>query len=55
MQCINDKQFRLESRLTPGKIRDENEQFISEDEEMKIYIDELNYVNSLNLETKFTF
>ena len=55
IQCINDKQYRLESRLTPGKVRDENYNLISEDEEMAIYIDELKYVNSLNLETKFTF
>ena len=56
LQYIKDKQYRLESRLTPWRIRDENYKIISEDEEMNIYIDELKYVNSLNLvETKFTF
>ena len=55
MQCVNDKQYRLESRITPWCVRDENFKIISEDEEMAIYVDELNYVNSLNLETKFTF
>ena len=56
LQCIKDKQYRIESRLTPGRIRDENYNLISEEEEMNIYIDELKYVNSLNLiETKFTF
>ena len=56
IQCIKDKQYRIESRLTPGRIRDENYNFITEDEEMSIYQEELNYVNStFNLETKFTF
>jgi adenosine deaminase CECR1 len=55
MQCIEDKQYRLESRLSPGRVRDENYTRISEDEEFAIYKEELEYVNSLNLETKFTF
>ena len=56
LQCINDKQYRLEARLTPWRIRDENYQIINEDEEMNIYIDELKYVNSLDLiSTQFTF
>ena len=54
LQCIEDKQYRLESRLTPGKIRNEKYELISEDEEMEIYQEELNYVNK-NLETKFSF
>ena len=44
LQCIKDKQYRLESRLAPWRIRDENYQIISEDEEMNIYIDELKYI-----------
>ena len=56
MQCIADKQYRLETRLTPGIIRDENFNFISTDEEMLIYIEELNNINStLKLPFKFTF
>ena len=55
MQCIKDKQYRIESRNTPGIIRDENFNLISVDEEMNIYLEELKYINSLNLETKFTF
>ena len=55
IQCIEDKQFRLETRLTPGKIRNENFDIISLDEEMIIYQEEIKYINSLNLETKFTF
>ena len=54
LQCIEDKQYRLESRLTPGKVRNEKYELISEDEEMEIYQEELNYVNK-NLETKFSF
>ena len=55
LQCIKDKQYRLESRLTPGNLRDENFNMVNEDEEFTIYKEELDYVNSLNLETKFTF
>ena len=55
MQCVEDKQYRIESRITPGNIRDENYEFIGIDEEMKIYQDELKYINSLKLKTKFTF
>ena len=55
MQCVEDKQYRIESRITPGCIRDENYEFIGIDEEMKIYQDELKYINLLKLETKFTF
>ena len=55
LQCIKDKQYRLESRLTPGNLRDENFNKVNEDEEFTIYKEELDYVNSLNLETKFTF
>lgn len=55
LQCIKDKQYRLESRLTPGRVRDENYNLINVDEEFAIYKEELDYVNSLNLETKFTF
>ena len=55
MQCVEDKQYRIESRLTPGSIRNENYELISIDEEIKIYQDELKYINSLKLETKFTF
>ena len=55
MECINDKQYRIESRHTPGCIRDENFEFISIDEEMNIYQEELNYINSMKLETKFSF
>ena len=55
MECINDKQYRIESRHTPGCIRDENFEFISIDEEMNIYQEELKYINSLKLETKFSF
>ena len=55
LQCIKDKQYRLESRLTPGRVKDENFCAISEEEEFDIYKKELDYVNLLNLETKFTF
>ena len=55
LQCIDDKEFRLESRLTPGKVRNEKYEIINVVEEMEIYIEELNYINSLNLEAKFTF
>ena len=55
IQCIEDKQFRLETRLTPGKIRDENFNIISLDEEMIIYKEELKYINSFNIKGKFTF
>jgi adenosine deaminase CECR1 len=41
--------------LTPGNLRDENFNMVNEDEEFTIYKEELDYVNSLNLETKFTF
>ena len=55
-QCLEDKQYRLESRLNPGKVRDENYDYISEDEEMSLYQEELKNINSNNnLETKFTF
>ena len=55
LQCIKDKQYRIESRITPGYLKDEKFESVSEDEEMDIYKEELNYVNSLDLETKFTF
>ena len=55
LQCIDDKEFRLELRLTPGKVRNEKYEIINVVEEMEIYIEELNYINSLNLEAKFTF
>ena len=56
MQCINDKIYRLESRLRPGSIRDENFEFISIEEEFEIYRNEVDYINnSLKLETKFSF
>ncbi len=56
IQCITDKQYRLETRLTPGIIRDENFNFISIDEEMFIYIEEINNINNgLKLPFKFTF
>ena len=54
-QCIKDKQYRLESRLSLGRVRDENYNLINVDEEFAIYKEELDYVNSSNLETKFTF
>ena len=56
MQCIEDKEYRLESRLSPGDIRDDNFELINIDEEMDIYKKEVEYVNkSLDLKTKFTF
>ena len=56
LQCIKDKQYRIESRLTPGKVRDETYSLINIDEEFEIYREELEYVNNnLKLETKFTF
>ena len=55
-QCIEDKEYRLESRLSPGDIRDDNFELINIDEEMDIYKKEVEYVNkSLDLKTKFTF
>ena len=55
-QCLEDKQYRLESRLSPGIVRDEFYNYISEDEEMAIYQEELNNVNkNNNSKTKFTF
>ena len=58
LQCIKDKQYRLESRITIGEVLDENFIPISYDEEFSIYKDELDNINNnlnLNLETKFTF
>ena len=56
MQCINDKIFRFETRLSPGDILDDNFEPISLDEEFEIYKNELDYINSsLKLEPKFTF
>jgi hypothetical protein len=58
LQCIKDKQYRLESRITIGEVLDENFMPISYDEEFSIYKDELDNINNnlnLNLETKFTF
>jgi adenosine deaminase CECR1 len=56
IQCLEDKQFRLESRLTPGRIRDETYKVISKDEEFAIYKEEVEYINNnYNLNTKFTF
>ena len=54
LQCIEDKQYRIESRLTLGRVKNEKYELISEDEEMAIYQEELDYVNK-NLETKFSF
>ena len=45
LQCIEDKQYRLESRLTPGRVRNEKYELISEDEEFAIYQEELNNLN----------
>jgi adenosine deaminase CECR1 len=55
LQCIEDKQYRLESRVALGSVRDENYELISKDEECTIFKEEVEYVNSKNLETKFTF
>ena len=37
-QCLEDKQYRLESRLNPGIVRDENYDYISEDEEQNLLL-----------------
>ena len=56
LQCIKDKQYRIESRLTPGRVRDETYTLIKPEEEFEIYKEELDYVNNnYKLETKFTF
>ena len=56
IQCVEDKQFRLESRLSPGRVRDETYNLISKDEEFAIYKDEIEYINNnYKLNTKFTF
>ena len=56
MQCINDKQYRIESRLSPGRVRDDEYKLVDVNEEFKIYYEALDYVNSkLNSENKFTF
>ena len=54
-QCIKDKQYRLETRIGPGCVKDENFEPISEDEEMKIYLEELNDIKSLNSDLNFSF
>ena len=55
MQCIADKQYRLETRIGPWCVKDENNEPVSEEEEMSIYLEELNYVRALNPEINFTF
>ena len=56
LQCIKDNQYRLESRLTPGRVLDESYKNISEDEEFALYKEEVDYINNnFNLKTKFTF
>lgn len=56
IQCINDKIYRLESRLGPGRIKNDNYELISIDEEFEIYKKEIDYVNNTyNLKTKFSF
>ena len=53
---MEDKQYRLESRLSPGRIRDETYNVISFDEEFVIYKEEVDYINNnYKLNTKFTF
>ena len=44
-QCIKDKIYRLESRLTPGELTDENMKKISFENEMQIYRDCLAEIN----------
>ena len=56
IQCINDKIYRLESRINPGIIRNDNYELINIDEEFEIYKSEIEYVNNyFKLETKFSF
>jgi len=55
LQCIEDNQYRLESRLTLGSIRNEKCEIVSEEEEMEVYAEEVKYINSRKLKTKFTF
>jgi adenosine deaminase CECR1 len=56
LQCIKDKQYRLESRITIGEVLNEDFTPVSYDEEFSIYQKEVDYINkNLNLETKFTF
>ena len=56
IECINENIYILESRIGPGKIRDDNSELISFDEEFKIYKSELDYVNNFfKLEIKFSF
>ena len=56
MQCVNDKIFRLETRICPGKVRDENFNTISLDDEFQIYKNQISLFNdSLDLQEKFTF
>ena len=56
IQCINDKIYRLESRINPGIIRNDNYELINIDEEFEIYKKEIDYINnSMNLKTKFSF
>ena len=55
MQCINDKQYRLETRIGPWCVKDENNEPISEEEEMAIYLEELNNIKALNHDINFTF
>ena len=44
MQCIKDKIFRFETRLSPGDILDDNFEPISVDEEFEINKSELEYI-----------
>ena len=56
IQCVEDKQYRLETRLSPGRIRDETYNIISIDEEFAIYKEEVEYINkNYKLNTQFTF
>ena len=56
MQCILDNQYRIESRLTPGKVRDDEYNLVDIDEEFKIYYEALDYVNNKkDSQNKFSF
>ena len=54
MDCIKDKQYRLETRIGPWCVKDENYEPVSEEEEMSIYLEELKYITNLNPEINFT-
>lgn len=56
MQCVNDKIYRLETRINLGKVRDENFNTISLNEELELYKNQISLFNdSVDLEEKFTF